>query len=117
VSGPLPVRIVGAAARAIVEAAEWWASNRPKAPAAFAEELERALDLSASQPAIGARAQNAKLAGVDAFTSRVYAITSIIVLANHRQELKYLLCGTRAVVPLPKCRMIESQVPERKIEP
>ena len=63
-SGPLPVRIVGTAARAIIEAAEWWASNRPKAPVAFAEELERALQLIASQPAIGAQAQNAKLAGV-----------------------------------------------------
>jgi plasmid stabilization system protein ParE len=64
VSGPLPVRIVTTAARAIIEAAEWWASNRPKAPAAFVEELERALQLIASQPAIGARAQNAKLTGV-----------------------------------------------------
>ena len=63
-SGPLPVRIVNSAARAIVEAAEWWAANRPKAPGAFAEELERALQLIASQPRIGARAQNIKLSGV-----------------------------------------------------
>lgn len=63
-SRPLPVRIVGSAARAIIEGAEWWASNRPKAPAAFTEELERALQLIAPQPAIGARAQNVKLAGV-----------------------------------------------------
>jgi len=52
VSGPLPVRIVGTAARAIIEAAEWWASNRSKAPEAFREELERALQLIAAQPAI-----------------------------------------------------------------
>ena len=58
----LPVRVVGTAARAIIEAAEWWAPNRPKAPEAFAEELERALQLVAAQPAIGARAQNTKLA-------------------------------------------------------
>ena len=63
-SDPLPVRIVNSAARAIVEAAEWWAANRPKAPGAFAEELERALQLIASQPRIGARAQNIKLSGV-----------------------------------------------------
>lgn len=63
-SGPLPVRIVSTAARAIREAAEWWAFNRPKAPAAFTEELERALQLIAAQPAVGAQAQNAKLAGV-----------------------------------------------------
>ena len=63
-SGQLPVRIVNTAARAIIEAADWWASNRPKAPSAFVEDLERALQLIASQPAIGARAQNAKLEGV-----------------------------------------------------
>jgi len=39
-SGQLPVRIVSSAARAIVEAAEWWVSNRPMAPGAFAEELD-----------------------------------------------------------------------------
>jgi plasmid stabilization system protein ParE len=64
VSGVLPVRIVSSAARAIAEAADWWLRNRPKAPEAFIEELERALQLLASQPEIGARARNAKLAGV-----------------------------------------------------
>jgi len=63
-SGPLPVRIVSSAARAIVEAAEWWTANRPKAPDAFVAELERALQLIASQPVIGARATNANLPGV-----------------------------------------------------
>lgn len=63
-SGPFPLRIVSSAARAIVEAAEWWASNRSKAPDAFAVELERALQLLASQPSIGAQARNVKLTGV-----------------------------------------------------
>lgn len=63
-SGPFPVRIVSSAARAIVEAAEWWGANRPKAPEAFAVELERTLQLLASQPSIGAEARNVKLAGV-----------------------------------------------------
>jgi plasmid stabilization system protein ParE len=64
VTGSVPVRIIGSAARAIVEAADWWAANRPKAPDAFAVELERALQLLASQPSIGAQARNVKLAGV-----------------------------------------------------
>jgi plasmid stabilization system protein ParE len=64
VSGALPVRIATSAARAIAEAAAWWLDNRPKAPDAFAEELERALQLIASQPKIGARARNATLVGV-----------------------------------------------------
>ena len=63
-SAPLPVRIVNSAARAIAEAAEWWAANRPKAPDAFVTEFERALQIIASQPAIGARATNVKLAAV-----------------------------------------------------
>ncbi len=58
------VRIVTSAALAIKEAAEWWSSNRPKAPKAFLEELERALQLIASQPMIGARARNLKLMDV-----------------------------------------------------
>lgn len=63
-SGPLPVLVVDSAARAIAEASEWWLANRDKAPSAFAEEMERAFQLIASQPNIGARALNAKLAGV-----------------------------------------------------
>lgn len=63
-SGSFHVVIISSAARAIVEAAEWWVANRPKAPDAFAVELERALQLVASQPSIGAQARNVKLAGV-----------------------------------------------------
>jgi plasmid stabilization system protein ParE len=64
VSGARPVRVVGSAARAIAEAAAWWAANRPKAPEAFAVELERALQLIAIHPGIGAQATNKRLAGV-----------------------------------------------------
>jgi plasmid stabilization system protein ParE len=59
-----PVQIARSAALAIKEAEEWWASNRPKAPMAFLEELETALQLIASQPTVGARARNVKLKGV-----------------------------------------------------
>lgn len=63
-SGPLPVRVVGSAAQAIIEAADWWTANRPKAPDAFSAELERAFQLLASQPSLGSRARNVKLVGV-----------------------------------------------------
>ena len=63
-SDPFSVRIVSSAARAIVEAAGWWVANRTKAPDGFAVELERALQLLASQPSIGAQARNVRLAGV-----------------------------------------------------
>lgn len=60
---PLPVRIVRSAARAIAEAAEWWAANRPNTPDAFATDLESALQLIASHPGTGARARNVNLEG------------------------------------------------------
>ncbi|MEK6804497.1 MAG: type II toxin-antitoxin system RelE/ParE family toxin [Nitrospirota bacterium] len=63
-SSPLPVRIVGSAGQAILDAAEWWVSNRTKAPDAFTVQLERAIQILASQPLIGAEARNVKLAGV-----------------------------------------------------
>jgi plasmid stabilization system protein ParE len=63
VSDARPVRITGSAARAIAEAASWWTVNRPNAPDAFVTELERALQLIAVHPGIGARATNVRLAG------------------------------------------------------
>lgn len=63
-NSPLPVRIVSSAARAIAEAATWWATNRPKSPDAFVLDLENALKLLASHPGIGARARNAALDGI-----------------------------------------------------
>lgn len=63
-NSPLTVRIVGSAARAIAEAAEWWTANRLKAPDAFVADLESALKLIASHPDIGARARNVKLKDV-----------------------------------------------------
>ena len=52
-------------ARAQIRAAQdWWRVNRPKAPNAIREELERAALLISFQPEIGARARNISLAGV-----------------------------------------------------
>jgi plasmid stabilization system protein ParE len=82
----LPVSIVSGAARAIAEAGKWWAANRPKAPDAFAVDLEQALQLIASQPAIGARARNVKLKDV----RRVH-------LARVRYYLYYRLTSDPAI--------------------
>lgn len=82
-SPPLPVRITATAARSIAEAGNWWVSNRPKAPEAFAEELERSFELIASQPSVGARAISAKLSGV----RRVH-------LARIHYHLYYRVAGT-----------------------
>jgi plasmid stabilization system protein ParE len=100
-SGTLPVRIVGSAARAIAEAGKWWAANRPKAPDAFAVDLERALQLIASQPAIGARARNAKLVDV----RRVH-------LARVRYYLYYRLTSEPAIEVLALWHTSRSTTPQ-----
>ncbi len=86
-SEPRPVRIAGSAARAIAEAASWWTANRPKAPDAFVTELERALQLIAVHPGIGARATNVRLAGV----RRIH-------LARVRYHLYYRVTGASEAI-------------------
>lgn len=61
--------------------------NRPKAPEAFADELEKSLALVALQPSIGARSLNVKLTGV----RRVH-------MARIHFHLYYRVVGTPPVV-------------------
>ncbi|MDQ3396258.1 MAG: type II toxin-antitoxin system RelE/ParE family toxin [Deinococcota bacterium] len=63
-SSKLSVRVVRRAAREIAEASAWWDVNRPEAPAALREELQRAFDVIATHPRIGASVLNTKLMGV-----------------------------------------------------
>lgn len=63
-SDRLPVEITALASRHIRTAEEWWRQNRPAAPSAVRQELEKALALIAGQPGIGSRATNVKLMGV-----------------------------------------------------
>jgi plasmid stabilization system protein ParE len=61
---PLHVEVSDLAREQIRAVEEWWRVNRPKAPNAIREELERASQLISVQPEIGARARNISLAGV-----------------------------------------------------
>ena len=61
---PLGIEISDLAKAQIRSAEDWWRLNRPKAPNAIREELERASLLISIQPEIGARARNISLAGV-----------------------------------------------------
>lgn len=63
-SAPLRVEISDLAMVQIRAAEEWWRRNRPKAPNAVREELERAAVLISLQPESGALARNVSLAGV-----------------------------------------------------
>lgn len=52
------------AATQVEHAHSWWREHRPAAPLAVGEELAHAVALIATQPAIGARATNARFPGV-----------------------------------------------------
>lgn len=60
----LPVEVSPAAAGQIRLADEWWRLNRPKAPDAIRDDIERASVLISFQPAVGAVALNVSLPGV-----------------------------------------------------
>ena len=80
----LHVEVSALASGQIREAEEWWRSNRPKAPNAIREELERASGLVAAQPHIGTNARNLTLVGV----RRLH-------LARVRYDLYYRVTATR----------------------
>jgi len=61
---PLPIRVTRRAAGEISEADAWWIRNRPDVPEALAEELQRAFELIAVQPRLGAIAGSSGLSGV-----------------------------------------------------
>lgn len=61
---PLAVEFTVVAAQHIREAEQWWRLNRPAAPNAIREELQRLLPIIAIQPRIGSRVTNVKLEGV-----------------------------------------------------
>jgi len=60
----LPIVVTASAAAAIREAKEWWSQNRLSSGTPLADDLERAFELIATHPAIGARATNVNLSGV-----------------------------------------------------
>ena len=63
-SGPLQIEVSDLAKGQIRAAEQWWRLNRPKAPNAIREDLDRASSLISVQPEVGARATNVSLAGV-----------------------------------------------------
>lgn len=61
---PLQIKVSQEAQAQIEEAAAWWEKNRPSAPGAIREDLDRILGLLAVQLGMGARARATKLKGV-----------------------------------------------------
>lgn len=52
------------AASEVAEAKSWWSEHRPAAPGAIGDDLERALQLLAVQPSVGAKAASTRFPGV-----------------------------------------------------
>jgi hypothetical protein len=97
VNPPLPVHFTLRASRQVAEAERWWRDNRTKAPDALRDELEQALKLIATQPEVGARAQNAKLASVRRILiRRVRYHLYYRLWACRIHQLRFWPCGTRA---------------------
>ena len=61
---PLRVEITENAQAQISAAVDWWATNRPAAPDAVRDDLDRILELLRVQPAIGTIARRATLSDV-----------------------------------------------------
>ena len=63
-TAPLPVEFTRRATAQTEAANSWWRLNRPHAPSALLDEVERAIQLIGLQPEIGATARNTPLRGV-----------------------------------------------------
>ncbi len=58
------LRVAPRAASQIREAADWWFANRPKAPLAFEEDLEKAFGLITSLPLAGQRVRHSSMSEI-----------------------------------------------------
>lgn len=57
-------RVAPGAEAQIRDAVNWWIENRPKAPEAFAEDLERAFEIISSLPGTGEPVSHSRLKGL-----------------------------------------------------
>jgi len=60
----LPLQVTRRARREIRAASAWWDENRPAAPDAFRDAIDKTFELICTQPTIGAVAANVTLPGV-----------------------------------------------------
>ena len=98
----LPIKVTPVAATQIQKAADWWLSNREKAPGAFREELQRGFALISQKPEVGAKATNVKLKNVRRIhLSRVRYFLYYRVKPD-RVEVLALWHSSRRVGPQPK---------------
>lgn len=89
-TSPLEIKVSREAQAQIEETAAWWALNRPLAPGAVRQDLDRALGLLSVDPGIGARARRAALEGVRRVTlSRIRYYVYYRVSGNTLEVLAF----------------------------
>ena len=94
----LPIKVTYRAAAQIRDAGSWWFANRLAVPEALEEELQRAFDLIAQQPAIGARATNIRLTGIRRIhLSRIHYYLYYRVRSTHIEVVGILAYKPREI--------------------
>jgi plasmid stabilization system protein ParE len=63
-TAPLAIKVSSRASAQIDEVAEWWADNRPSAPAAVRHDVSEILGLLIYQPGAGTPARRSRVPGV-----------------------------------------------------
>ena len=87
---PLRIEITDDARAQIAAAATWWADNRPSAPGAVLQDLDRILGLLSVQPGMGTRARRVKLSAVRRVTlSRIRYYVYYRVVGDALQVLAF----------------------------
>jgi plasmid stabilization system protein ParE len=101
VTSPLQIKVSRHAQAQIEEAAAWWAQNRPLAPGALRQDLDRILGLLSVEPGIGARARRAALQGVRRVTlSRIRYYVYYRVSGDALEVLAFWHTSRRREPPL-----------------
>ena len=102
---PLHIEVSDLARAQIRAAQDWWRVNRPKAPNAIREELERASLLIFVQPEIGGCARNISSRAFVVFTSRAFATTSSTGWSQTRNASKSSRFGMRVAVTVRRSEL------------
>ena len=95
------LRVAPQAESQIREAAGWWLSNRPKAPQAFTQDLEKAFGLISSLPRAGQKVHHSTMAGLRrVLMGRVrYYLYYRVDAATERVEVLALWHASRRAQP------------------
>jgi len=100
-------RVAPGAEAQIRDAANWWIENRPKAPEAFAEDLERAFEIISSLSGTGEPVSHSRLKGLRRLLMGRVRYCSTTTLIKSGKPSKSWRFGIRAEALRPRSRRDE----------